>query len=204
MTLENLKTMVEERKIAEITEKNTISLYPNGIGNFLNMSDINTLLIKQAAKHCDRFASDVIIDINAMEKKILELAESTIKGETAPATECLFFGFRDMGVDGATFIRSRIEGVDNCGKIGKYYKALYVAEISIGEPWGYYPSCVDAEVHLYGFEFAQYDDWEWEDEDEGKVREGNKGLLDDFLQDGKQRTANMPIVIMRKGGEENA
>lgn len=155
MTLEDLKAMIAEHKTVEITEKNTISLYPNGIVNFLNMSDINTLLIKQAAKHCDRFASDVIIDINAMEKRILELAECAIKGETIPATERLFFGFRDMGVDGATFVRSRLENVDDYGKIGKYYKALYVAEISFGEPWGYYPSCVDAEVHFYGFELAE-------------------------------------------------
>lgn len=155
MTLENIEAIVAESKTVEITERNTISLYSNGIGNFLNMSDINTLLIKQAAKHCNRFASDVIIDINAMEKKILELAECAIKGETIPATECLLFGFRDMGVDGTTFVRSRLENVDDYGKIGKFYKALYVAEISFGEPWGYYPSCVDAEVHFYGFEFTQ-------------------------------------------------
>lgn len=156
MTLENIEAIVAESKTVEITERNTVSLYPSGICNNLNMSSINSLLIKQAAKHCEHYASDVVIDINAMERKILELAEGAIKGKTtAPVTECQFFGFRDMGVDGTTFVCSRLEDVDDYGEIAKFYKALYVAEISVGNPKGYYPTYVDAEVHFYGFEFTQ-------------------------------------------------
>lgn len=156
MTLGELKAMIAERKIAEITEENTISVYPTGVCNNLNMSDINTLLIKQAAKHCQHYASDVVIDINAMEKKILELAEDAIKGKaTAPATEIIFFGFRDMGVDGTTFVCSRISDHVEYGDVQRCYKALYVAEISVGEPKRYYPVYVDVKVHLYGFEFEQ-------------------------------------------------
>lgn len=156
MTLEDLKAMIAEHKAVEITEENVLSYYPTGVCNNLNMSDINSLLIKQAAKHCQHYASDVVIDINSMEQKILELAGKAIKGEvTAPVMECVFFGFRDMGVDGTTFVRSRIGDAESYGKIGECYKALYVAEISVGEPKRYYPVYVDVKVHLYGFEFEQ-------------------------------------------------
>ena len=156
MTIEELREMAINRKTVEITEENVLSYYPTGVCNNLNMSDINSLLIKQAAKHCQHYASDVVIDINSMERKILELAESAVKGEvTAPAMECVFFGFRDMGVDGTTFVRSRIGDAESYGKIGECYKAIYVAEISAGEPKRYYPVYVDVKVHFYGFEFAQ-------------------------------------------------
>ena len=156
MTLAELKAMIAERKTVEITEENTISVYPTGVSNNLNMSDINTLLVKQAAKHCRHYASDVVIDINSMERKILELAEGAIKREvTAPVTEIIYFGFRDMGVDGTTFVRSRIADPVEYGDVQRCYKALYVAEIEVGNPKGYYPVYVDVKVHFYGFEFEQ-------------------------------------------------
>lgn len=156
MTIEELREMAINRKTVEITEENVLSYYPTGVCNNLNMSDINTLLIKQAAKHCRHYASDVVIDINSMEQKILELAGKAIKGEvTAPVMECVFFGFRDTGVDGTAFVRSRIGDAESYGKIGECYKAIYVAEISVGEPKRYYPVYVDVKVHLYGFEFEQ-------------------------------------------------
>lgn len=155
MTIEELLEMAINRKTVEITEENVLSYYPTGVCNNLNMSDINSLLIKQAAKHCQHYASDVVIDINAMEKKILELAEFAIKGVTAPVTDYVFFGFRDMGVDGTTFVRSRISDPVEYGDVRKCYKALYAAEISVGKPKGYYPVYVDVKVHFYGFEFAQ-------------------------------------------------
>lgn len=57
MTLGELKAMIAERKTVEITEENTISVYPTGVCNNLNMSDINTLLVKQAAKQAAREAN---------------------------------------------------------------------------------------------------------------------------------------------------
>lgn len=156
MTIEELREMAINRKTVEITEENVLSYYPTGVCNNLNMSDINTLLVKQAAKHCRHYASDVVIDINSMERKILELAESAIKGEvTAPAMECVFFGFRDMGVDGTTFVCSRISDPVEYGDVQRCYKALYVAEIEVGNPKGYYPVYVDVKVHFYGFEFER-------------------------------------------------
>lgn len=156
MTLEDLTAMVTRNKTVEITEENTISVYPTGVCNNLNMSDVNSLLIKQAAKHCKHYASDVVIDINSMEKRVLELAEGAIKGEvTAPVTEIIFFGFRDMGVDGTAFVRSRIADPVEYVDVNRAYKALYVAEINVGNPKGYYPVYVDVKVHFYGFEFEQ-------------------------------------------------
>ena len=58
-------------------------------------------------------------------------------------------------MDGTTFVRSRIGDPVEYGDVRKCYKALYVAEISVGNPKGYYPVYVDVKVHFYGFEFTQ-------------------------------------------------
>lgn len=157
MTLENLKTTVAKRKTVEITEGNYISSCDGKlVSNNLNLTRINSLLVKQAAKHCESYASDIVIDINAMEREIRELAESVIKGEdVAPVTETVVFGFRNMGVDGKTFVGCRLEDPAMYGAFNQVYKAIYFAEITVDEPKGYYPVYVDVKVHFYGLELAQ-------------------------------------------------
>lgn len=82
----------------------------------LNYSSIFSELI-HAAIVCEYFASDVFIDLQTIEKVIKE-AENRV----------FFIGFRDSGVDGKFFVKSRLES-------DKYYKyiRLYRLEISVDD-----------------------------------------------------------------------
>ena len=70
----------------------------------LNMSAIYTKLIQEAGRICECFASDILIDLESVEKWI----EGCSKSEYAPARGTSFcFGFRKMGVDHWEFAKNR-------------------------------------------------------------------------------------------------
>lgn len=70
----------------------------------LNMSAIYTKLIQEAGRICEYFASDILIDLEGVEKWINECSKS----EYAPARGISFcFGFRKMGVDHWEFAKNR-------------------------------------------------------------------------------------------------
>lgn len=75
----------------------TIEAYGT-FGNF-NWSYIQSKLIQLAGRFCDSYASDIIIDINAIQAKIdkKELQDG----------DCFVFGFREMGVDDNSYIQCR-------------------------------------------------------------------------------------------------
>ena len=81
---------------------------------YLNYSSIFSELI-HAAIVCEYYASDVFIDLQTIEKAINE-AENIV----------YFLGYRDSGVDGRTFVKSRLSE-------NKYYEyiRLYRLEISV-------------------------------------------------------------------------
>lgn len=80
---------------------------------YLNYSSIFSELI-HAAIVCEYFASDVFIDLQTIEKAINE-AENIV----------FYLGYRDSGVDGKTYVKSRLSG-------NRYYEyiRLYRLEIS--------------------------------------------------------------------------
>ena len=82
----------------------------------LNYSSIFSELI-HAAIVCEYFASDVFIDLQTIEKVIKE-AENRV----------FYLGYRNSGVDGSLFVRSRLEG-------NRYYEyiRLYRLEISVDD-----------------------------------------------------------------------
>lgn len=82
----------------------------------LNYSSIFSELI-HAAIVCEYFASDVFIDLQTIEKVIKE-AENRV----------FYLGYRDSGVDGNLFVKSRLEQ-------NRYYKyiRLYRLEISVDD-----------------------------------------------------------------------
>lgn len=82
--------------------------------NCLNYSSIFTELI-HAASVCEYFASDVFIDLKAIERAI-DNAETGV----------FFLGYRDSGVDGKGFVKSRLENDQYY-----HYIRLYRLEISI-------------------------------------------------------------------------
>ena len=70
----------------------------------LNMSEIYTKLIQEAGRICEHFASDILIDIESVEKWICGCSKS----EYAPARGISFcFGFCKMGVDHWEFAKNR-------------------------------------------------------------------------------------------------
>lgn len=80
----------------------------------LNYSSIFSELI-HAAIVCEYFASDVFIDLQSIEKAIND-AENRV----------FYLGYRDSGVDGNTFVKSRLSE-------NRYYEyiRLYRLEISV-------------------------------------------------------------------------
>lgn len=70
----------------------------------LNMSAIYTKLIQEAGRICEYFASDLLIDLESVEKWI----DGCSKSEYAPARGISFcFGFRKTGVDHWAFAKNR-------------------------------------------------------------------------------------------------
>lgn len=82
----------------------------------LNYSSIFSELI-HAAIVCEYYASDVFIDLQSIEKAIKE-AENRV----------FYLGYRDSGVDGNTFVKSRLSQNRNYE-----YIRLYKLEISVDD-----------------------------------------------------------------------
>lgn len=83
---------------------------------YLNYTSIFSELI-HAAIVCEHYASDVFIDLQSIEKAIKE-AENRV----------FYLGYRSCGVDGRTFIKSRLSE-------NRYYEyiRLYRLEISVDD-----------------------------------------------------------------------
>ena len=69
-----------------------------------NFSTEWSRLINEAGRWCESYASDILIDFES----IREYLNSLASGETMESRE-FWFGFRQMGVDGLSFIESRTE-----------------------------------------------------------------------------------------------
>lgn len=96
----------------------------------INYSSTFTKLIQEAGRLCDSYASDLFIDFTALMNRIKD-AGHDYTGEV-----CLF-GLRDMGVDGNSFIQSRLENNPHYGQYD--YRAIYRLEIIVEE----HDYCVD-------------------------------------------------------------
>lgn len=94
--------------------------YSNGYHLNVNLSSEFTELIKQAAR-CNRYSSDILYDIGSVNDAM----------ETWTGEKTLFvFGFRRDGVDGNSFILSRVN--NECRDIYDIYKlyfAIYFMEV---------------------------------------------------------------------------
>ena len=69
-----------------------------------NFSTEWSRLINEAGRWCESYASDILIDFATIEAYLGQLAN----GEESEGRE-FWFGFRQMGVDGLSFIQSRTE-----------------------------------------------------------------------------------------------
>ena len=131
LTLECLKDYMQERRADSHMEESAqlveVAPYSQEKKLSCNMSAIYSEFIKQAAR-CNRYNSDVIYDIQT-----INAAMEVWTGE-----KTLFaIGFRRDGVDGNSFIQSRLENdCRNVWDIHKCYFALYFVEIQ-ADPEGF-------------------------------------------------------------------
>ena len=91
----------------------------------VNWSNIQSQLIKLAGRYCDRYASDIVIDINSIS---YHMSEGKIaEGET----DTWFFGFRECGVDGNSYIKCR-----NYEELERVYREVWRLTFLIEETSG--------------------------------------------------------------------
>lgn len=101
----------------KITADGRISTYT---GKFdINHSSIFSELIQAAGMGCENFASDMFIELEAI-KRAIDNVENYVR----------FIGIRTLGVDGDTFIASRLNR-KSCNYEPAAYIKLYKLEISI-------------------------------------------------------------------------
>jgi len=102
----------------------TIDLTAQLLGNGLNvnMSGVYSQLIKEAAR-CNNYNSDVVYDIEDIMDRLKEFRAGD---EWKP----IFIGFRRHGVDGTSFVLSRIGKLENrYNVIYDEYFALYAVDV---------------------------------------------------------------------------
>ncbi len=90
-----------------------------------NLSSEYTTLIQTAGRFCEYYASDILYDIQAVEK---DLADSIafLNGETDVRKQYLF-GFRKDGVDHKEFVLSQIQNYGD--RTYHFYRAVYELEV---------------------------------------------------------------------------
>lgn len=100
----------------EICTNNKSIAYWSGCIGYLNYSSIFSELI-HAASVCEYYASDVFIDLKRIECAI-----------TGAENKVFYLGYRNSGVDGNTFVKSRLSE-------NRYYEyiRLYRLEISVDD-----------------------------------------------------------------------
>lgn len=101
----------------------------------VNTSSILTKLIQEAGRYCEAYASDLFID--------WQTVEEMLSGEREFNT--MFFGFRENGVDGESFINSRMQNDPWC----KEYRSIWRLDIEIAEDNSGYFKSEDIEMVLY-------------------------------------------------------
>lgn len=95
--------------------------YDSDRNPLINITDIETFLIQQAGRFCERHASDLMIDHDRI-RKILENPNAF-----GPA-EYLCFGLRKNGVDGMSYVINQMHDYDP-SYVQQYYRKLYVMKI---------------------------------------------------------------------------
>lgn len=90
----------------------------------VNLSDMFTRLIRDAAR-CSSYSSDVFYSLTEIDNAVRNYRNFA-------EFEPIFIGFRRHGVDGNSFILSRIEG--NPYNVHREYFALYSVTIEQKEP----------------------------------------------------------------------
>jgi len=94
--------------------------YDNEGKYLVNMTDIYTTLIQYVGRFCESYASDLLYDIEAVNKLL------GVREDDSVTDFCL--GIRAMGVDGISYIRSQME--DSRVGLDYYYRAMFVLRVT--------------------------------------------------------------------------
>lgn len=92
----------------------------------VNLANIQTILIQNAGRFCEHYASDVLYDIIAISD------EATIpKAKENDTEELIFtFGIRQQGVDGNGYITARLKDTSNPYKLLRdYYRKILAVKM---------------------------------------------------------------------------
>jgi len=93
-----------------------------------NLSTEYTILVQNAGRWCERYASDIIVDIEEVKHRVLDNPLEFLDGEKKKEISFLF-GFRQDGVDYNSFIESRLMQ----GTPIEFYRAIYELKLFVEE-----------------------------------------------------------------------
>lgn len=118
-----LKAVYDEQANVIMTANSTLSTNnPDKIA--INFADIYSLLITDTGRYTERYASDILIDINSMERDICNNLETV-------NDNVYMFGIRRDGVDHFDYIKSNmIDYMNNHAYIREYYRKIYAIKIN--------------------------------------------------------------------------
>lgn len=106
----------------------------------INMSSIYSKLIQEAGRYCDRFASDLLYDIQNIEHHL-----------EAQKSETLYIGFRRYGVDSNAYITTKIPQ-----ELDSTYRVIYSVKIDF-EPDEYYSAKVQVTLNEVYYSTSDYE-----------------------------------------------
>lgn len=144
MTKENAKEYLE-KNLKMIGDGPVCETEANAVNKFsdINSSDILTKLIQEAGRICESYASDLFVQWDSVRNAVNSLMKEK-KGESFVYTS--YIGFRNMGVDHAEFIASRMQEPE---LYGRPYRKIYRLDITCNEG-GYWPAgAYDVKAVLY-------------------------------------------------------
>ena len=94
------------------------------------MSDMYTILIRDTGRFTEAFASDLLISIDSMKKRIADACRSD-----EADTQTHLFGIRESGVDHLEYVRSQMGTyLRNSSAFESYYRRIYAIRIDTTPP----------------------------------------------------------------------
>lgn len=101
------------------------------IEEYINFSGIFSVLIQETGRFAEHYASDLIIGINSFIKNATALLD---QNPQSPVTCNAYFGIRESGVDGESFLHARLTEAaeqNNYFKFHNIYRRIYAIHMNI-------------------------------------------------------------------------
>ena len=152
------KRLAEALRVRCLTDKvimsNEFQLIrdPRDHFNGINISSEMSLIIKEAGRLCEHYASDAFYDLRRMHDDLMG-AESVLFKQD----EYLWvIGIRETGCDGPEFLRNRLESQT----AEREYRKIYVLRVWRTEPNWFRKSLIEVDRYMLQQEFDRLDEKE--------------------------------------------